>query len=112
MNRFVIYGGIIGAVAAAAIIGLLMFQLNVAQNQVDELNNELGVANITIEIQEAVINETQRQQKIINDNIRQFNQQVQNIDRRERPQLSTNPDSQELTNSINDLFNRFNEVSR
>jgi biopolymer transport protein ExbB/TolQ len=112
MNKFVIYGGIIGAVASATIIGILMFQLSKMNKQIDELNNALGAANLTIEFQEEVIFETQRQQKIINDNIRQFNQQVQTIVRQSRPQLSDNPDSKELSDSINDIFDRFNEVSR
>lgn len=112
MSKFFLYGSIIGAVASAAIIGLLMFQMNRMGNQIDELNTKLGTAEITIELQEETITEQIRQNKIINENIKQFNQEVQDIGRQERPTISSNPDSQELSNSINNIFERFNEVSR
>lgn len=112
MSKFFLYGGILGAVASAAIIGVLLFQMNGMSNQIDELNVELGTAKTTIELQEETIIEQIRQSEIISENIKQFNREVQDIGRQERPKISSSPDSKELSNSINNIFQRFNEVSR
>lgn len=115
MSKFLIYGGLLGAVSMLTLIGFLWWQNSNLQDENAQLNTELSAAYTAIELQEETIKENERQQAIVNRNIRQLNQEIAEIENREKEQIPTikdNATSEDLNRFMRGLNNRIERATQ
>lgn len=114
MSKFFLYGGILGAVSMLTLIGFLWFQNNNLQDRNEQLNNELSTALSAIETQQETIEENERQQAIVNRNIRRLNSEIAEIEQREKvvPVPSEDASTEDLNKFMRQLNERLERVTR
>lgn len=115
MSKFLLYGGLLGAVSMLTLIGFLWWQNSSLQDKNEQLNTELSTALSAIELQQETIEENERQQAIVNRNMRQLNAEIAEIENREEEKSLTLKDdvsTEDLNKFMRQLNNRIERATR